>query len=139
MSQTGSEIGAVAVTKRTVMLIDDEESVLTALHLLMQALGYNVKPYSQGLRAVEALQTGEECDFLLCDLRMPEINGLKLLAQVRQMRPALPAALMSAHATGDEIAQAEALGVVGFLGKPFTPQELRELLGDASMVQARDA
>ena len=86
-----------------VMMIDDEESVLFALRLLMEALGYQVEVFASGLDALEKLKSGDPFDYLVCDLKMPEINGLDVLKEAKRLRPEVRRVLMSAHATDEEI------------------------------------
>lgn len=112
-----------------VLLVDDEESVLFALRLLLEALGYRVTWFSRGQEAINAISNGLEVDMVLCDLKMPELSGLQVLAELKRVRPELSMALMSAHATDDEVNQAQAIGIKGFLGKPFTAEELQTLIG----------
>ncbi|MCB0338799.1 MAG: response regulator [Bdellovibrionales bacterium] len=112
-----------------VLMIDDEPSVLFALKLLMEALGYEVTTADSGADGLEILSTATESfDYVLCDLKMPNLNGLEVLSRVREISPSTPFVLMSAHATQGEIQQAQALGISGFLGKPFTPDEIKKLI-----------
>jgi CheY-like chemotaxis protein len=116
------------LARKKILLIDDEESVLHALQLLLEALGFSVLAFSNGKAALEHLSADTLPDFVLCDLRMPEMDGLKVLKQIRKNYPTLPAALMSAHAAEDEIAIARGIGINRFLGKPFTVDELKAVI-----------
>jgi DNA-binding NtrC family response regulator len=111
-----------------ILLIDDEPSVVFALKLLLQAIGYKVADFSEPYAALEYLKAGGQCDLCVCDLRMPNLNGLQVLENTKQIRPDLPFVLMSAHATDEESSRAVALGSSGFLSKPFTPDELKSLI-----------
>jgi DNA-binding NtrC family response regulator len=113
----------------TILLIDDEPGVLLALKLLMQAVGYGVRDFSSPLEAVEFLKGPGECDVIICDLKMPKLNGIGVLQEAKRIRPTLPFILMSGHAQVPEIEQANQFGSSGFLGKPFTPTQLKELIG----------
>ena len=111
-----------------ILLIDDEPSVLAALRLLMEAVGYRVKAFSSAAEALAAMSDDHESQLVICDLRMPKMNGLELLAETRRIRPELPFVLMSAHATAEEQQRAEELGSQGFLAKPFMPDQLHEMV-----------
>jgi two-component system response regulator AtoC len=113
---------------REIILIDDEPSVLLALKLMLQALGYKVAPYSELEPALNAIKAARANDLVICDLRMPKKNGLKVLEETRTLNPQLPFVLMSAEPQNSEMAAAAAFQVSGFLTKPFTPQELTLLL-----------
>ncbi len=111
-----------------ILLVDDEPSVLFALKLLLQALGYGVSEFSVAADALEFLRKENRADMFLCDLKMPKMNGITVLAEAKKIRPALPFVLMSAHATNDEIDQAHGLGATGFLAKPFSAEDLHRIV-----------
>lgn len=111
-----------------ILLIDDEPSVVLALTLLLRAIGFKVADFSDPYAAIQYAQAGGQADLCICDLRMPNLNGLAVLEQIRKVRPELPFVLMSAHATDDEVEKANELGSQGFLSKPFTPEDLKALI-----------
>ncbi len=117
-----------APTQRHILLLDDEGSVLFALKLLLQALGNKVTDFSSPPDALKYLQDGGECDLFLSDLRMPILTGAEVLVAAKKIRPELPFVLMSGHATDDDIEDAKENGAIGFLGKPFRPDEIKEIL-----------
>ena len=123
MNSTDSPSG-----KPLIVLIDDEPSVLLALRLLLGAIGFRVRDFAKSVEAAEYLKGGGDCDIVLSDLRMPELDGIGVLREVKSVRPELPFILISGHATQDDVRKAEAFGVNGFLSKPFTPDQLRETL-----------
>ncbi|MCB0335699.1 MAG: response regulator [Bdellovibrionales bacterium] len=116
-----------------IILIDDEPSVLFALRLLMQACGHQVQDFNSPEVATSyfAEKPGEiinKFDLIVCDLKMPKKSGLTVLSDAKNYLPTLPFILMSAHATLEEQEQARILGCSGFLAKPFTPAQLKELI-----------
>jgi DNA-binding NtrC family response regulator len=113
---------------REIVLVDDEPSVLFALKLLLQAMGFSVKDFNAPGDAVEYFRTASPIDLCLCDLKMPKVNGLGVLQEARKSRPSLPFVLMSAHATTEEVDRSKELGATGFLSKPFTPEDLKALV-----------
>ena len=113
---------------KEIVLIDDEPSVLFALKLLLQALGFSVQDFNGPLEAIQYFEGSNQIDLCLCDLKMPKLNGLGVLQEVRKSRPTLPFVLMSAHASTEEIGRAQELGATGFLSKPFTPEDLKQLV-----------
>lgn len=113
---------------QSILLVDDEPSVVFALRLLLQALGYSVDAFNLPAEAVIALESAQAYDLCLCDLKMPVLSGLAVLKACRANRPNLPFVLMSAHASSEEVEQAYALGATGFLPKPFTPEDLKQLI-----------
>ena len=118
-------------TKPLIVLIDDEPSVLLALKLLLGALGFQVREFSKPREAVSYLEEGGACDYILSDLRMPELDGIGVLQETRKTRPELPFILISGHATAEDIKRAHSLGASGFIGKPFTPDQLNAAIASA--------
>ena len=117
---------------KEIVLLDDEASVLFALKLLLEALGFCVHDFSDPNLALEYVGSDKIADLFLCDLKMPKMNGLEVLKRVRELAPQLAFVLMSAHAGRDEIDAAQALGAAGFLAKPFTPDQLRQMVAELS-------
>ncbi len=111
-----------------ILLLDDEPAVLFALKLLLQVIGFNVTDFSKPIEAIAALNSAQEFDLILSDLRMPEINGLKVLEEAKKIRPNINFILMSAHANSTEMEKARALGVDGFLPKPFSPDDFKKMV-----------
>lgn len=75
-------------TLGSILIIDDEPSLARALARLLQRDGYIVATASNGRHALAALQ-GQRYDVILCDLRMPELDGRAFYAQLQQRAPAL--------------------------------------------------
>ena len=123
-----TEAPSKGVKIHRVILIDDEKSVLHALKLLLEALGYTVREFSDPESAITYVSDSPEADVILCDLRMPKLTGLEVLAKCKAANPELPFVLMSGHAGDDEIETATRLGAFGFLAKPFTPDQLAEVV-----------
>ena len=120
-----------------ILLVDDESSVLNALKLLLQAMKFTVSDFARAADAIELLnQPGSDYDIVLCDLKMPEINGLEALKQIKEIRPEIAFILMSAHASGSEIEYARSHGASGFLAKPFSPSQLSGII-EKSLAELR--
>lgn len=115
---------------RHILLLDDESSVVLALKLLLQALGFTVQDFTAPEEAVRWLEAGNSADLFICDLRMPKLTGMAVLERSVACAPGLPFVLMSAHATPAEVEQAKAKGAFAFLAKPFTPDELHAIVAE---------
>lgn len=117
-----------------ILLIDDEKGVVQALSMLLKAVGYQATAYHLPAEALayikdEQSKTGSPgVDLVLSDLRMPELDGLAVLREIKQFCPSLPFILMSGHATEEDTRKALALGAAGFLSKPFSPDTLNSLV-----------
>lgn len=112
-----------------ILVVDDEEGVLAVLNRILELLmpGYDISTATNGLMAWQQLQQ-RSFDLLLTDQHMPGMTGLELAQQVRDKSPELPIILMSGITDSHIEAEAQKLGIVGFLSKPFSVHQLRELL-----------
>ncbi|WDG47033.1 sigma-54-dependent transcriptional regulator [Pseudomonas chlororaphis] len=121
----------------SVMLVDDEASIRTAVEQWLSLSGFEVQLFSRAEDCLARLPR----DFpgvILSDVRMPGISGLELLKQVQQRDPDLPVILLTGH--GDVPMAVEAMrdGAYDFLEKPFSPEtllsSLRRALDKRSLV-----
>ena len=116
--------------KASVLLCDDEVHILRAAEFKIARAGFDVRCTADGQEAWEAI-CRQRPDMLITDFQMPRLNGLELIARIRD-NPAtceLPVVVLTAK--GFEVSPqelAENLGVLAVLGKPFSPRELLRLV-----------
>jgi two-component system response regulator FixJ len=99
-----------------VHIVDDDDAVRDSLALLLRAHGMAVRSYGSGAALLEALPLAQGC--LILDLKMPDIDGLDLLAQLRARACHLPALVVSAHADVRVAVRAMKAGAVNVIEKP---------------------
>jgi two-component system, NtrC family, response regulator HydG len=109
------------------LVVDDDRAILTLIGSIAQAEGFDVATTVDGNEAMAQLRQ-RPADLVLLDLRMPGVNGLDVLRNIRGINPACQVVLMSGYATIDSAVEAVKLGATDFLTKPFDLQRLRELL-----------
>jgi CheY-like chemotaxis protein len=106
-----------------ILVVDDEELVRSLTARLLRRLGYHVTEVETPHAALERLRSeGDRFALLLTDVVMPEMSGVELAAQARQLDPGLPVLFMSGYDPG-------LLGGIeapSLLQKPFTPAQLAE-------------
>lgn len=110
------------------LILDDEPGVLRALSLLLQSYKCRVTALSSPLLLLEHLRAGAAPELIISDLRMPEMSGIEVLLTLRRNGCQTPFILMSGHANEAERMEAKQAGAIGFLSKPFLPQELLALV-----------
>jgi two-component system cell cycle sensor histidine kinase/response regulator CckA len=113
----------------TVLLVEDEEGVRRAATRMLTRAGYEVVSAEHG-RAALALLAEQAVDIVLSDISMPDMDGTRLVAELRRTRPELPVVLMSGHPAGTEAGMAD-VGVTPFLQKPFSADDLLATLRTA--------
>ncbi len=108
-----------------VLVLDDEPGILRLCSRLLAAEGHQVKVSANPLKALTLLQT-LKWDLLVVDIRMPEMSGFDVVAQVRSLQPDMAILIMTGFGTVETAIQALREGVDGLLLKPFTSQEFLE-------------
>ena len=121
----------------SVLIVDDEPNIRRMVGALLASEGYEVREAPDGARGV-ALATEAEPDVALVDLMMPgELDGMAVLAALRERTPGLPVVMMSGRAGLSDAVRATKLGAFNFLEKPLTPEGV--LLALASALELRQA
>jgi len=109
-----------------VLLVDDEPWFVDALAERLSLRGFAVTVAYDGKSAMELLQS-EIFSSLVLDLQLPDIQGLDVLARIRQAGHDVRVVVLTAHGGEDERRQAEALVAAGFLNKPAPIDQLERL------------
>ena len=119
---------------KPILIVDDEKNIRLTLSQSLEALGVEIDTAVDGEGALAKLK---ERDFglILLDIRMPGMDGMEVLRQVRKIRPDIRVIMITAYGTIESAVEAMKLGAVDFLQKPFDPEEIREL---ASRVMDRE-
>ena len=107
-----------------ILIVDDDDALRESLELILSAEGYTVLSAHCGEAALESVEDSP-VDAVLCDLRMPGIDGFELIPQLGRWLPGVPIILMSAHGTEDLAIEAIQRGAYDYLAKPFQPAEIR--------------
>ena len=106
-----------------VLIVDDEASMRRVLEIMLTRMGYQTRAAANG---VEALQLAQEqsFDLVISDLRMPGMDGIELLRQLRETGLTLPVIMMTAHGSIESAIEAMRLGACDYLLRPFDVETL---------------
>ena len=111
-----------------ILLVDDDDLVLTAVSAQLRRLGHRVATADNGQEALDKIQEGLEVDLVLLDIEMPVLDGGKTLPRLRQLRPNLPV-IIETGSMGDCAEQlARTHADVSVLVRPFSLSELKAAL-----------
>lgn len=110
---------------RTVLIVDDEEMVLTLGRIILERRGYCVRLALSGAQAVEVCQNPDlQPDCIIIDYTMPVMNGRDTLIAIRKILPAVPVIISSGY-SDDEISEEMAgIAVSGMIHKPYRQDSL---------------
>jgi len=108
---------------KNILVIDDEENMRHLLRTLLEKEGYGVETAENGRAALELLE-GASFDTILCDLRMPEMDGMAFLEHARDRKIEATIIVMSAYGTIDQALETMQLGAYDYISKPFKPAEI---------------
>ena len=114
----------------TVLVVDDDPSVLSTYRRLLRRAGYRTLTESDPTRVLSNGHLVEKIDLMLVDYKMPGMDGLSLVAEMRRRECRVPCILISAYLNDDVRSQATHLGVARVLEKPVDVSALRRALED---------
>ncbi|UCE86713.1 MAG: sigma-54-dependent Fis family transcriptional regulator [Deltaproteobacteria bacterium] len=106
-----------------ILIVDDDDALRDSLQLVLSAEGYEVLVAADGPSALTRIDESPT-DVVLCDLRMPGVDGLELIPQLLRRAPGSTVILMSAYGTSELAIEAMQLGAYDYLAKPFEPSEV---------------
>lgn len=109
--------------QQKVLVVDDESGMRHMLRLVLEGAGYQVMEAACGSEALCLLQGGS-FDIILSDIRMPELDGLGLLRQIRQLGIEGTVIMMSAYGSIDTAIECLKQGAYDYISKPFKPDEV---------------
>jgi DNA-binding NtrC family response regulator len=114
-----------------ILLVDDEEDFASTLAERLGLRGFQAEVATRG---TDALRRVREDDFsvLVLDVKMPGIDGLGLMAQIKRKRPHLPVILLTGHGSAADVKAGMKEGAFDYLMKPIDIDELIEKIRDAA-------
>ena len=124
-TQSGGAVPAVLVRhgRARILVVDDEASIRDLLAKTLALAEYDVDTASDAATALSRVRTSEY-DLLIADLRMPGMDGLTLVRQVKGIRAELPVIIITGFSSETSAIEAVNLGVAGYLRKPFRVPEV---------------
>jgi CheY-like chemotaxis protein len=127
MIDVGGRVTTEQVIQRPralVLVVDDEEAMLEVYEETLARLPVEVVAERDPRRVVETFRRDGHFDLVLLDLRMPHVDGVTLLAEIRSKHPEVPVMVVTGYPNRDTAERCRALGVTHYLRKPFDPEDL---------------
>ncbi|MBF7995901.1 two-component system response regulator GlrR [Rahnella laticis] len=114
----------------SLLLVDDDPSLLKLLGMRLTSEGFRVTTAESGAEALRVLHR-ERIDLVLSDLRMDEMDGMALFAEIQKFQPGMPVIILTAHGSIPDAVAATQQGVFGFLTKPVDRDALYKAIDEA--------
>lgn len=111
------------------LLVDDDPGLLKLLGLRLTSEGYSVVTAESGAEGLRVLNR-EKVDLVISDLRMDEMDGMQLFAEIQKVQPGMPVIILTAHGSIPDAVAATQQGVFSFLTKPVDKDALYQAIDD---------
>jgi DNA-binding NtrC family response regulator len=108
---------------KSVLVVDDEKSVRDSIKMILEYEHFDVQFAEDGPTALQRVEAAP-FDLVLLDIKMPGMDGIKVLQRIKEMRPSLPVVMISGHADFSTAVEATRIGSYDFLGKPLDRDRL---------------
>ena len=113
----------------TILLVDDDETVLKIARIMLEEAGFRVRTAANGLEGLEVFAAHtEEITCVVLDLMMPQMDGSEAFREMRRLRPNVRVVLSSGYSDYDVTARFAGQGLAGFLKKPYRSSQLLEVV-----------
>ena len=119
-----------------VLIVDDDPDVADAMAVALTTEHVRAEVASSAAVALTAFRQ-REFDVVVSDIRMPEIDGIELMARFQRIQPDLPVVLVTGRGTIAAAVEAMKLGAFQYITKPCDPDELRTIVGQAAASRSR--
>ncbi len=128
---TGAACGPVVPGPPRILLVDDNEATQRGLARFLEAEGYAVTLAFDGTSALEALEAGPPPDFVLTDLRLPDLDGREVARSARRLVPPPRVALITGWDLDPEPESPDSWGIEWYFQKPLNVRDLLDKLRQA--------
>jgi PAS domain S-box-containing protein len=128
LNETGELVAMPESCDLTILLVDDDDLVLTAVSAQLRRLGHAVVTAENGQAAIDRLMEGAAIDLVMLDIHMPVLDGCQTLPRLRQLRPQLPVIIETGNMDDKAEDLARAHDNVSVLVRPFSLSEIKAAL-----------
>jgi two-component system chemotaxis response regulator CheY len=117
-----------------VMVVDDEENIRKIVRMTLTKAGYDVVEAEDGEAAVKVLKSDDNplmVDVIICDIRMPKVNGVEAIQYFRSQFPSIPVIVLTGYPDTDLAVSLLKQGVVDYVTKPVEGDKLAAVVANA--------
>ncbi|PWI57954.1 response regulator [Sulfoacidibacillus thermotolerans] len=120
-----------------ILVVDDQFGIRLLLQEVLSRDGYEVYCAENGTQALSVLAR-EQLQLVLLDMKIPGMNGIEILTNIRKLDPRLKVIMMTAYGELDLVKEAAALNAIGHFAKPFDIDEMRRYIAQLIGVPGND-
>lgn len=117
-----------------VMIVDDEENIRKIVRMTLTKTGYDVVEAEDGEAAVKVIKSDDNplmVDVIICDIRMPKVNGVEAIQYFRSQFPSIPVIVLTGYPDTDLAVSLLKQGVVDYVTKPVEGDKLAAVVANA--------
>jgi len=122
--------------RHNLMIVDDEPIVRKSLSDWLKEEGFDILTAEDGYKAIELIEK-EKVDCVILDLKMPGIDGIQVLKEIKARRPETKVIMITAYGTIQNAVEAMKIGATDYITKPFDPEEIVESIRRALSLTAK--
>jgi len=115
--------------EKRILIIDDEENMRHMMTALLSESGFIVDAVADGVKGLQKIEEAPY-DFIFCDIRMPNMDGIEFLREMRQNGSwnSVPVVMITTEGSQAKVLEALQAGASGYVRKPFTADQIKEKL-----------
>ncbi len=113
-----------------ILVVDDEPVVIKSCKRILEAEGYSIEGAAGGREAIITMEQ-KPYDFVITDLKMPEVDGITLIKWIKKSKPDTGVLIITGFPSQESIKEALELGIIDYVPKPFTPAVLVDVVSRA--------
>jgi two-component system chemotaxis response regulator CheY len=116
------------------MVVDDEENIRKIVRMTLTKVGYDVVEAEDGEAAVKVIKSDDNplmVDVIICDIRMPKVNGVEAIQYFRSQFPSIPVIVLTGYPDTDLAVSLLKQGVVDYVTKPVEGEKLAAVVANA--------
>jgi two-component system NtrC family response regulator len=117
--------------KKTVLVLDDEQENLRTYEEILRDMDYHVLLQPDGGSALALLREDAPVDLIITDFRMPGMNGIEFITELRHSRPFVPVIMITAYGNIETYLHSVSLGVFEYVHKPVNKEEFERIVKHA--------
>jgi len=120
--------------KASILIVDDNEGILETLSAILKEKGYDTDTAKNGREAIEKSKTNFY-NLALLDIRLPDIEGTKLLTKMKETKPKMVKIMITGYASLENAVEALNLGADAYVMKPVDPENLLKVINEKLKTQ----